>query len=80
MKWEGNVIKFQNVRDIAFDHVLCFGLYPHNAFAWLIPKKEIWSNGNVRTDRAGVTSQHKGADAWINIDPKDPQPWLVTME
>jgi hypothetical protein len=76
LKWEGNIIKFQNIRDVDFNHVLCLGLYPNKAFAWLIPKNQIWLNRVVRKDRPGVTSQHKGADAWINIDPANPQSWL----
>jgi hypothetical protein len=76
MKWEGNIIKFQNVRDVKFNHVLCIGLYPSKAYAWLIQKNEIWLNGKVRTGRSGVTSQHKGADAWMHIDPANVQSWL----
>ncbi len=77
MKWKGNIVKFQNVRDINFDHVLCIALYPKGAYTWLIPKNEIWRNHAVRTDRPGVTRQHKGADAWIHVDPtKTVQTWL----
>lgn len=75
-KWEGDIVKFQNVRDIKFDHVLCLALYPKSAYAWLIPKSEIWLNGKVRADRLGVRSQHKGADAWIDVNPKSAHPWL----
>lgn len=76
MKWEGNTVKFQNVRDINFDHLLAIALYPNNAYSWLIPKHEIWTNGKVRTSRQGVKAQHKGADAWIDVDPKNIQQWL----
>jgi hypothetical protein len=78
MKWEGNVVKFQNIRDIQFDHVLCIALYPKGAYAWLIPKDEIWINQKVRTDRPGITRQHKGADAWITLDPKNGPTWLAS--
>ncbi len=76
MKWKGNIVKFQNVRDIAFDHVLCIALYPKGAYAWLIPKTEVWLDHIVRSDRPGVTRQHKGADAWISIDPKNVPSWV----
>jgi hypothetical protein len=76
MKWKGNIVKFQNVRDVKFDHVLCIALYPKNTYAWLIPKNEIWLNQSVRNDHSGVTRQHKGADAWIHVDPKNVQSWL----
>jgi hypothetical protein len=76
MKWAKNIIKFQNIRDVGFEHVLCFAIYPKNAFAWMIPKTEIWVDHAIRTDRKGITSQHKGADAWIHVDPENPQKWL----
>ena len=76
MKWEGNTVKFQNIRDNTFDHALCIALYPKSAYAWLVPKGEVWANGRVRKDRLGVKAQHKGADAWIHVDPKNVQPWL----
>jgi hypothetical protein len=76
MKWQGNAVKFQNIRDADFGHVLCIALYPKGGHAWLIPKMEIWANGKVRTDRSGIKPQHKGADAWITIDPKNPQAWV----
>jgi len=76
MKWEGNTVKFQNIRDTNFDHVLGIAVYPKSAYAWLIPKHEIWFNGSIRTSRLGVKAQHKGADAWIHVDPKNVQPWL----
>jgi hypothetical protein len=76
MKWEGDIVKFQNVRDTNFGHVLCIALYPKKAYAWLIPKAEIWLNQAVRNDRPGVTRQHKGADAWISIDRKNVPQWL----
>lgn len=76
MMWEAGVIKFQNIRDTNFDFVLCLGIYPDRAFGWLVPKDEIWLNGGVRKDRPGVTRQHKGADAWIDVDPNNVQGWL----
>ncbi len=76
MKWQGSIVKFQNIRDIAFEHVLCIALYPKGAYAWMIPKSEIWDNHIVRTDRTGVTRQHKGADAWLSVDPKNVHGWM----
>jgi hypothetical protein len=78
-KWEGNTVKFQNIRNIDFEHVLCIALYPKSAYAWLIPKTEIWSNNSVRSDRPGITKQHKGADAWVHVDPKTPPSWLSPL-
>jgi hypothetical protein len=76
MKWKGNIVKFQNIRDITFDHVLCIAIYPKGAYAWLIPRGEIWRDNAVRTDHPEITRQHKGADAWMSIDPKNPPAWM----
>lgn len=76
LMWEEGVLKFQNLREPDFDHVLCFGLCPNEAFAWFIPKEEVWKDGTVRTDNAGVTAQHKGADAWISINLSSVPLWL----
>ncbi len=76
MKWKGNIVKFQNLRNNEFEHIFCIALYPKSAYAWLIPKSEVWHNDAVRNDRAGVTMQHKGADAWLSIDPKKVPEWM----
>lgn len=75
-KWKENTVKFQNIRDIQFDHVLCIALYPKKAYAWLIPKEEIWVKGAVRTGRSELKPQHKGADAWLTVDPIGVPAWL----
>jgi len=77
MMWQQGIIKFQNLRDSNFQHAICLGLYPRKAFAWLVPKDEIWLNGRVRKDRIGIKSQHKGADAWVQVDPENLPPWLT---
>jgi hypothetical protein len=76
LMWNAGAIKFQNIGNTSFDFVLCLGIYPNKAFGWLIPKSDIWVNGVVRKDRPGVTRQHKGADAWIDVDPDNVQGWL----
>lgn len=42
----------------------------------MIPKNEIWKDGSIRSDRSGLTSQHKGADAWLHVDPENVPEWL----
>jgi hypothetical protein len=76
MMWEEGIMKFQNIRDTEFDFVFCLALYPHKAYGWVIPKIEVWEDQAVKTRNAGITSQHKGADAWIHIDPNNVQGWL----
>ncbi len=76
MLWEGEILKFQNIGDTKFDHVFCLGLFPNGAVGWLVPKDEIWADGLIQTDRPGITKQHKGADAWLNVDPSNVPEWL----
>jgi len=77
MMWEEGIIKFENIRDIDFDFLFCFALYPNKAYGWLIPKRELWKDGKVnKAHYPSVTSQHKGADCWVHIDPENPSPWL----
>ncbi len=76
LMWEAGLVKFQNIRDSNADFLLCLALYPGNSYGWLIPQGEIWVNGAIRNDRPGVTKQHKGADAWLEVHPDSPHSWL----
>lgn len=78
LMWEAGLVKFQNIRNSKSDLLLCLGLYPGKSYGWLIPEGEIWLNGAIRMDRPGVTQQHKGADAWLEVHPEDPPTWLET--
>jgi hypothetical protein len=67
----------EGIRDTKFDYVFCLALYPQKAYGWLIPKTELWSDDKVsKVHHPSVTSQHKGADCWVHIDPANPSPWL----
>lgn len=76
LMWEAGFVMFQNIRNSNADFLLCLGLYPGKSFGWLIPQGEVWLDGAIRTDRHGVTAQHKGADAWLEIHPDDPDAWV----
>lgn len=76
MAWDTGVMKFQNMRDEDYEHVLCIGLLPQSAQAWFIPKTEIWQGNQIRTDNAGISGQHEGADAWLSINPSTVQSWV----
>jgi hypothetical protein len=77
--WGAGNIKFQNIRDNKFDFVLCQGIYPSASFGWLIPKEEIWVDGELQ-ERPGLTLQHGGSgggdDAWIGVNPRDVHDWM----
>lgn len=76
LMWDNGIIKYENIRDRKFDYILCFALLPSDALAWLIPKEQIWKDSSIRKDVVGIKSQHKGADAWLTINPHEPHLWL----
>ena len=78
MMWEAGIVKFQNIRgDADFEFLFCLALFPGKSFGWLVPKDEIWKDGEFNTANAGITDQHGGADAWLDIDPENPAAWLA---
>lgn len=72
--WKNGGFKFQQIRDQQYDFVLCLGITPFDAKAWLLPK-EI-----VGTYVIGHMGQHTGASgtdtAWISFQENDPYPWM----
>ena len=48
MLWNLEDWKFQQVRNTNFDYLFCLGLYSDNAYAWLIPKEELYVGGEPR--------------------------------
>ena len=75
--WQTGKYKFQQLRDQAYDVVICLGLSPSNVHCWVLSKEVIleqWSSG-------GIGSQHGGSrgtdTAWIEVDPNAPQTWLT---
>jgi hypothetical protein len=68
------IFKFQQIRDQAYDYVLCIGIAPHSASCWVIPKWEF----NV--DKEGVAHQHggvKGLDTmWLSFESARPPSWM----
>ena len=78
MMWEAGIVKFQNIRsDADFEFLFCLALYPTRSYGWLIPRDEIYKDGKFNTANEGITDQHGGADAWIDVDPDAPAAWLA---
>ena len=69
-----NQYKFQQIRNQEYDYLICLGLSPNEAHAWLIPKEEV----HVR--REGVSHQHGGKAGndtlWLNFNAGQPPAWL----
>lgn len=67
--WKNGYYVFQQIRDQNYDLIVLFGVSPHDAHCWVIPKQEIvalWS-------KHAITGQHTGAEAedtaWIHLLP-----------
>lgn len=75
--WKTGIYKFQQLRNQAYDVVICLGISPHDIHCWVLPKKVIleqWESG-------GIQSQHTGSQgtdtAWLSVNPTTPQIWLT---
>jgi len=71
--------KFEQFKDDNYDFILCLGVRPDAAYAWLIPKSEVLVDG-VWQERANLTGQHRGDAAtdtfWLAINPDVVPVWL----
>ena len=71
---EGGDFRFQQIRDQAYDIVICLGLSPHDAQCWVIPKRVLLAHPE------GVSPQHGGSDgrdtAWLGFRADSPPRWL----
>lgn len=70
--WRNGSYVFQQIRDQRYDTLLCLGLSPFDAHAWVIDKRDI-PFGRLAHQHGGV----RGTDTWwLQIDPKRPPTWL----
>lgn len=72
--WKNGGFKFQQIRDQEYDFVLCLGISPFDAQAWLLPKKILHEYV------IGHMGQHTGAGgsdtAWLGFPSHSPYPWM----
>ena len=75
--WNSGIYKFQQLRNQAYDVVICIGFSPFNVHCWVLSKKlvlEKWTSGEIRSQHGGS----KGQDtAWIEVNPNNLQAWLT---
>ncbi|HWP31107.1 MAG TPA: hypothetical protein VNK96_05210 [Fimbriimonadales bacterium] len=75
--WANGFYKFQQIRDQDYELVICLGISPFDAHAWVIPKVVLINNwGKV----PGIQTQHggrRGSDtAWLTVYPEKVYEWL----
>lgn len=75
--WKTSIYKFQQLRDQAYDIIICLGINPYDVHCWILSKElilEKWKSGEIQ-------SQHRGSEgqdtAWLSVDPNAPQAWLT---
>ena len=75
--WGNQSYKFQQIRDQDYQLLVCLGVSPFSAHAWVFEKEFVISQiGSV----AGLSHQHGGAEgrdtAWLSVSPTDVHPWM----
>ncbi len=65
--WGKGFYRFQQIRSVGYDYVICLGIAPLEAHCWIFPREHI-----IRY----ATQQHKGSNEyWIPIYPNNPPDW-----
>ena len=69
--------KFQQIRDQDYELLVCLGVSPFTAHAWVFKKEFVMSNTGLV---AGLSYQHGGAEgrdtAWLSVSPAAVHPWM----
>lgn len=75
--WKTGTYKFQQLRDQAYDVVICLGISPRDVHCWVLPKAlivEKWASGEISAQHTGSAGRDT---AWFTVNPNAPQPWLT---
>ena len=75
--WANQTYKFQQIRDQDYQFLVCLGVSPFTAHAWVFEKEFVVSNIGLV---AGLSHQHGGAEgrdtAWLSVSPTNVHPWM----
>ncbi|MCY3808488.1 MAG: hypothetical protein OXG58_03455 [Gemmatimonadetes bacterium] len=75
--WKNQSYKFQQIRDQDYELLVCLGISPFTAHAWVFEKEFLVSNTGAL---AGLSGQHRGAEGrdttWLSVSPADVHPWM----
>jgi site-specific DNA-methyltransferase (adenine-specific) len=72
--WSGGIYKFQQIRDLNYDYLICMGISPDEAHCWILRKDDVLSNAKIQHKGRG----EKGSEYWISVNPNSPPPWITT--
>ena len=75
--WANQSYKFQQIRDQDYQLLVCLGVSPFAAHAWVFEKEFLVSNTGLV---AGLSHQHGGVEdrdtAWLSVSPTAVHPWM----
>lgn len=75
--WANQSYKFQQIRDQDYELLVCLGVSPFTAHAWVFEKRFLVSNTGLLP---GLSHQHGGAEgrdtAWLSVSPSAAHPWM----
>lgn len=70
--WKNGTYCFQQIRDQQYDYLICLGLSPFDAHAWIMRKDQI-PFPRLKHQHGGS----RGRDTWwLKFRPENPPPWL----
>lgn len=73
--WQSGRYTFQQIRDQAYDYLICLGISPFDAHSWVLSK------AILHEYVIGHLGQHTGAGgtdtAWFSVRPDSPPAWLT---
>lgn len=72
-EWKTGGYKFQQLRNQDYDYLICLGISPFSAHAWIMKKSQI-PFAKLRHQHGGS----RGKDTWwLTVDPDNPPQWLA---
>ena len=75
--WKNGSYMFQQLRNQAYDVIICLGISPYDVHCWVLSKElvlEKWRSGEIKSQHGGAAGQDT---AWLRVNPNDPQVWLT---
>lgn len=73
MLWKAGNYKFQQIKDQDYQLLMCLGVSPFEAHAWVFTKEFLFENWG---ELEGFKPQHSNDTAWIDVNPASPHEWI----
>jgi len=71
--WSGGIYRFQQIRDLDYEYLICMGISPTEAHCWVFRKEEVLRNAKVQHKGKG----DKGSEYWLSVNPNNPPSWMM---